>query len=137
VLADADLLEPARVLRRRMGGAMRQAGVLAAAALFALRHNIQRLAEDHARARRLADAVADVAPGSVRPTDVETNIVIVDLASTSLDAATVAARCRADGVLVSAFGPRLVRLVTHLDVDDAGIDRAVAALRRILSGRRD
>jgi threonine aldolase len=137
LLADAQLLAPARALRRRLGGGMRQVGILAAAGLFALRHNIRRLADDHARARRLADAIEEVAPETVKTADVETNIVIVDLARTALDSATVAAQCREDGVLVSAFGPRHVRLVTHLDVDDAGIDRALATLRRILSGRRE
>jgi len=132
VLADAELLAPARVLRRRLGGGMRQAGILAAAGLYALRHNIDRLADDHARAARLAEALADISPGVVSPKDVETNIVIVDLSSKALDSATVAAQCRADGVLVSAFGPRHVRLVTHLDLDDADITRAIDALRRVL-----
>ena len=133
LLADGERLETARALRRRLGGGMRQAGILAAAGLYALRHNIERLADDHARARRIADAVAEVAPHSITPSDVETNIVLVDLSSHPVDAATVAAQCRADGVLVSAFGPQLVRLVTHLDVDDAGAARAIASLRGILS----
>ena len=130
LLADADLLPAARALRRRLGGGMRQAGILAAAGLFAVRHNLSRLADDHARARRLSEAIADTAPGTVKVSDVETNIVLVDLSRTDLDSAGVAEQCRADGVLVSAFGPRHVRLVTHLDVDDAGIDRAIASLRR-------
>jgi len=134
VMRDADRLAQARLIRRRLGGGMRQAGVLAAAGDFALTHNLDRLADDHARARRLADAVADVADGLVDVADVETNIVVVELAGTPLDSATVAASCRADGVLVSAFGPRRVRLVTHLDVDDAAIDRAIEVIRRALAG---
>ena len=134
VMRDADRLAQARLIRRRLGGGMRQAGVLAAAGDFALTHNLDRLADDHARARRLADAVADVAEGLVDLADVETNIVVVELAGTPLDSATVAASCRADGVLVSAFGPRRVRLVTHLDVDDAAIDRAIEVIRRALAG---
>ena len=134
VMRDADRLAQARLIRRRLGGGMRQAGVLAAAGDFALTHNLDRLADDHARARRLADAVADVADGLVDVADVETNIVVVELAGTPLDSATVAARCRADGVLVSAFGPRRVRLVTHLDVDDAAVDRAIEVIRRALAG---
>ena len=134
VMRDAEQLAQARLIRRRLGGGMRQAGVLAAAALHALDHHLARLADDHARARRLAEAVADVADGLVDVTDVETNIVVVELSGTPLDSATVAASCRADGVLVSAFGPRRIRLVTHLDVDDAAIDRAIAVIRRALAG---
>ena len=112
---------------------MRQAGVLAAAGRFALEHNLERLADDHRRARRIADAVAERLPVAVRTQDVETNIVPLDLSQSTMDAATLAAACRADGVLVSVVGPRRVRLVTHLDVDDAGIDRAIEALGRALS----
>jgi threonine aldolase len=133
VMADAELAGLARAIRRRLGGGMRQAGVLAAAGRYALRHNIERLAEDHARARRIAAALADVGTGLVDPAAVQTNIVPLDLSVTALDSAALSATCRADGVLVSAVGPRRVRLVTHLDVDDAGVDRAVDVLRRALS----
>ena len=133
LMCDEWMVSEAREIRRRLGGGMRQVGVLAAAGLFALRHNVARLAEDHARARRLAEAVAEVGDGLVDVGAVETNIVIVELAGTGLDSAGVAARCRADGVLVSAFGPRRVRLVTHLDVDDDGIDRAIPVICRVLS----
>ena len=133
VMRDEWMVDEARALRRRLGGGMRQAGVLAAAGIFALLHNVKRLAEDHERARALAEAVADVDTGLVDVAAVETNIVIVDLSGTELDSATVAARCRADGVLVSAFGPRRVRLVTHLDVDDEGVQRAIRVLRRVLA----
>jgi threonine aldolase len=129
VMADAEMAVAARAIRHRLGGNMRQAGVLAAAGLFALHHNLERLAEDHERARRLATTLADAAPGSVDPATVETNIVVVEVP----DAATFAADCRAAGVLVSAVGPRRIRLVTHLDVDDAGIDRAIDVVTRALS----
>ena len=135
VVRDEWMLGEAQVIRHRLGGAMRQVGVLAAAGIFALLHNVKRLADDHARARRLAEAVADVDADLVDVRAVETNIVIVELANTRLDAATVAARCRADGVLVSAVGPRRIRLVTHLDVDDEGVDRAIRVLRRVLTHR--
>jgi len=107
--------------------------VLAAAGLYALTHNIERLAEDHARAQTLATALAEVRPGLVDPKAVETNIVPLDLTVTTLDSATLAAHCRASGVLVSAVGPRRVRLVTHLDVDDEGITRALDVLRPVLA----
>jgi threonine aldolase len=133
VMADAAQAREARKIRHRLGGAMRQAGVLAAAGLYALHHNVERLAEDHARAQRLATALADVCEGLVDPAAVETNIVALDLTVTSLDSATLAAHCRAGGVLVSSVGPRRVRLVTHLDVDDTGIERALEVLRPALS----
>ena len=133
VMRDPDLVAPARAIRRRLGGAMRQAGVLAAAGSFALTHNVERLAEDHARARRLADALADAVPGLVDPAAVETNIVPLDLTVTGLDSARLAAQCRADGVHVSVVAPRRVRLVTHLDVDDAAIDRARDVVSRVLT----
>ena len=133
LVSDADRIPDARTIRRRLGGGMRQAGVLAAAGLYAIRHNIERLAEDHARARRLAEAVADVAPSVVTPALVETNIVTLDLTATPLDSAQLAADCRAEGVLVGASGAQRVRLVTNLDVDDAGVDRAVDVLRRLLT----
>jgi threonine aldolase len=133
VMADAGMAHDAREIRHRLGGAMRQAGVLAAAGLHALRHNMARLADDHARAQRLATALADVCDGLVDPSAVETNIVPLDLTVTTLDSATLAAQCRANGVLVSAVGPRRVRLVTHLDVDDAGVERALEVLRPALS----
>jgi threonine aldolase len=134
LMADASLEPTARAIRRRLGGGMRQAGVLAAAGLYALRHNMKRLVDDHARAQRLATSLAEAVPGIVDPASVETNIVPLDLAVTALDSATLAAHCRASGVLVSAVGPRRVRLVTHLDVDDAGIDRALDVLRPALAG---
>ncbi|HEU5034440.1 MAG TPA: GntG family PLP-dependent aldolase [Mycobacteriales bacterium] len=134
VMSDEAMAAEARSLRHRLGGAMRQAGVLAAAGLHALHHHVDRLAEDHARAQRLAAALAEAVPGLVDPAQVETNIVPLDVTVTALDSASLSAHCRADGVLVSAVGPRRVRLVTHLDVDDAGIARAIDVLTRALAG---
>ncbi|GAA1792595.1 aminotransferase class I/II-fold pyridoxal phosphate-dependent enzyme [Planosporangium flavigriseum] len=131
VVGSAEKIEKARWIRKRMGGGMRQAGVLAAAGQYALRHHITRLADDHARARRLASALAPF--GVVDAESVRTNIVPLDLTKAPVDALTVAAAARAAGVLVSVLGPRTVRLVTHLDVDDAGIDRAIEVLTRVLS----
>ncbi|HVU61954.1 MAG TPA: GntG family PLP-dependent aldolase [Mycobacteriales bacterium] len=128
LMRDASLAERARDVRHRLGGAMRQAGILAAAGLFAVRSNVKRLADDHARAQRLATAIAEVAPGVTDPAAVETNIVVLDLAKAPVDSAGLAQTCAADGVLVSGLAPRRVRLVTHLDVDDEGIDRALAVI---------
>jgi threonine aldolase len=133
VMKDAGRLEAARDLRHRLGGAMRQAGIIAAGGLYAIRHNVARLADDHERARRLADGIAEVAPGVVDPALVETNIVVLDLTTTALDAPALDAACQAEGVLVSSVAPRRVRLVTHLDVDDAGTDQALKVIREALT----
>jgi threonine aldolase len=124
VVASADAVAAARVLRRRLGGGMRQAGVLAAAGRYALDFHLDRLADDHARARSLAERIAVVAPATVDPVAVETNIVPLDLTPTAYDGAGLAAAARAECVLVSVVGPHRVRLVTHLDVDDADVTRA-------------
>ena len=133
LMADAAMMAEARAIRRRLGGGMRQAGILAAAGLFAVRNNIERLADDHARARRLAESLAGINAALVAPELVETNIVPVDLSAVGLEASAVAAACRADGVLVSVVGPRRMRLVTHLDVDDDEVDRATAVVSRVLA----
>lgn len=122
LVGSADLIDRARLVRKRLGGGMRQAGILAAAGLYALTHHVERLAEDHRRARRLAQRIG------VPPETVESNIVTVEVA----DAAGVVERARTRGVLVGAIGARLVRCVTHLDLDDAAIDRAAAVLGPLL-----
>jgi threonine aldolase len=132
LVADASRLDVARELRHQLGGAMRQAGIIAAGGLYALRHHVERLAEDHARARRLAEGLADVAAGLVDPAEVETNMVVLDLAAVGTDADTIAAACLGDGVMTSGVGPDRLRLVTHLDIDDAGIDRALEVIRKAL-----
>jgi threonine aldolase len=133
LVGSAAHIAEARVWRKRLGGGMRQVGVLAAACLYALDHHVERLVDDHERAQRLADTIADVAPYVVSPQHVDTNIVPLDLTDAPYDAAGLAAAARADGVLVSVLGPRRARLVTHLDVDDDGITRAGATLARLLS----
>jgi threonine aldolase len=120
----AERIAEARIWRKRYGGGMRQVGILAAAGLFALRNNVNRLAEDHTRARTLATELGS------DPALTETNIVIL----TVPDAAAVARAAGERGVLTSALGPRVLRLVTHLDVDDDGIDRAVEVLRPLVLG---
>jgi threonine aldolase len=117
-------VDRARLERKRMGGAMRQSGVLAAPGLLALRQNVERLADDHARARRLADAAVARWSGALDAERVRTNIVVF----AHPDAEKVIEHLAADGVLAVTLGPARVRLVTHLDVDDAGIDRACRSL---------
>lgn len=122
---EADVVDEARRERKRLGGAMRQAGVVAAAGLVALDAMVERLADDHRRARRLAAVVADRWPDAgCDPRMVRTNIVV--FAPPEADA--LVGRLRAEGVLAGTIAPGVVRLVTHADVDDAGIERAVTAL---------
>jgi len=120
----ADLIAAARDERQRLGGGMRQAGVIAAAGLVALDQMIDRLADDHARAARLAEAVAERWSGSIDPADVTTNMVIFEHA----DAGKLLAHLRAEGVLAGTIAPGVVRLVTHHDVDDDGVERACKAV---------
>src|SRR5581483_2194057 len=107
-------------------------GVLAAAGRYALHHHIDRLAEDHEHARQLAAGIADAAPGVVDPDTFETNMVMLELGEPMPDAARLSQACADDGVLVSSVAPRRVRLVTHLDIDSAGTDRALDVIRRAL-----
>ena len=127
----AETVGRARIWRKRLGGGMRQVGVLAAAGLHALDHHVDRLADDHRRARRLAEAVAEAAPGSVVPTEVDTNIVVVEDDS----APALVAACREEGVLVSLLDQRHLRLVTHLDVGDDEVERAASVLSAVLRQR--
>ena len=124
VVTDAARAAEARTLRKRLGGGMRQAGVLAAAGSYALEHQLDRLADDHRRAATIAERLG-VGP-------VQTNIVSVDLAGTRWDGPQLAAAARERGVLLSVVGPRRVRLVTHLDVDDAGARKAADVVAEIL-----
>jgi threonine aldolase len=125
-----DVIDEGREYRHRWGGAMRQAGVIAAAGVVALETMVERLAEDHVRARRLADALASRWPGSVDPTQVRTNIVCADLQRLPTD---VVARLEALGVRTGTLDPRTFRLVTHKDVDDQAIDAAIRAFDQLAS----
>jgi threonine aldolase len=119
-----DVIGEARLERKRLGGGMRQAGVLAAPGLLALHDMVGRLGEDHARARRLAEAVAARWPGSLAPASVRTNIVVF----AHDEPEKLLAHLEAHGVLAHAIAPRTMRLVTHHDVDDAGVARAMDVL---------
>jgi threonine aldolase len=126
-----DLMHRARVEKHRFGGAMRQAGIVAAAGLYALDHNVERLASDHARARRLAEGWA----AAGLPVDVElveTNFVQVDVASVGIDEHDALARIRTEGVLLSQTKPGILRAVTHLDIDDDDVEHALAAVPHAL-----
>ncbi|HET9498986.1 MAG TPA: threonine aldolase family protein [Marmoricola sp.] len=122
VLGTAGQVAEARVRRKRMGGGMRQVGILAAAGLHALDHHVERLADDHEHARLLAEACG------VDPDSVDTNIVVAEVP----DAAAVVVAAAEEGLLVSAVGPRALRLVTHLDVSTEQAKAAAVALARLL-----
>jgi threonine aldolase len=126
----AEVMERAWRVRRRMGGGMRQAGILAAAALHALHNHLPLLADDHRRARLLAERVGALPGLSAPPPD--TNIVMIDLEDPRLVPATLLARLEERGVRATQFGSRRLRAVTHMDVDDAAIERAAAAFEEVV-----
>ncbi|CEJ11409.1 L-allo-threonine aldolase [bacterium YEK0313] len=119
--------------KQRLGGAMRQAGILAAAGLYALDHHVARLAEDHAHARRLAEGLAALPGLALDPATVDTNIVIFDIAGTGWRADQLVAAAAARQVGLGAFGPTTVRAVTHLDVSGTDIETALAVIGAILA----
>jgi threonine aldolase len=121
VVGSHEAVAEARIWRKRMGGGMRQIGILAAAGLYALDHHVERLADDHEHARLIAEACG------VDPASVDTNIVVFDRP----DAAAFVAAAAEEGVRIATVGPRAVRLVTHLDVSRADAERAAAVLGRV------
>ncbi len=128
-----EYIQKAHRLRKMLGGGMRQVGVLAAAGLVALEQMTGRLAEDHARAARLADGLSQIPGVRLNPSRPSTNMVFLDLeAPISLTAAEAAERLKARGVQTGVVGPRRFRLVTHYWIDDAAVEQAVAAFREIL-----
>jgi threonine aldolase len=130
-----DLIEAARRHRRAFGGSMRQAGVIAAAALFALEHHIERLADDHKHAKLLGDAVAECAPLELWPKKIDTNIVIFRVEPSWGTAKEFVAAARERGVLVLAVAPQVVRAVTHLDVSRTDIERAGNVIQEIAASK--
>jgi threonine aldolase len=126
-----DIARAARA-RRMFGGAMRQSGILAAAGLWALDHNLARLAEDHANARLLAERLAGLRGVSLDLATVQSNIVIFRMAEGAPDAPTIVARAQEMGVLVSAFAARTVRAVTHLDVSREQCRQAADLLAQVI-----
>jgi len=133
IAGSRDFIAEAWRCKQQMGGAMRQAGIIAAGGVFALRHHVKRLADDHANAKRLAEGLAALPGIKLDPATVETNLVFFDLTG-SLDASTAVERMLAHGVRMGALGPRTIRAVTHLDVSAHGIERALDAARRVFGG---
>ena len=129
--AKADMQRAVRI-RRMFGGALRQAGILAAAGLYALDHNIDRLAEDHANAKLIAGRICDLPGVKLDLTTVQTNIIVFTLDESAPDAAQIALRAKEHGVLLSVFGRKKLRAVTHLDVSTRDCTRAADALVKAL-----
>ena len=132
LVGSASFVREGRRLRKRLGGGMRQAGILAAGALYALEHHVARLVEDHLHARALATGLASLKGVTVDVSRVETNMVYVDV---PLPAAEAVTALRAEGILGNAVGPKTLRFVCHLDVGEADVQRAVAAVGRLVASR--
>jgi threonine aldolase len=129
LVGSRELIDEAWRYKQMMGGALRQSGILAAACLHALDHHVERLADDHENARLLADAIAELPGVELDPAGVETNIVVFGHS----DARWLAEQLVQHGVLVGALAPHVGRAVAHMDVDRAGIERAIAAFRAVLA----
>jgi threonine aldolase len=129
LVSSREVIDEAWRFKQMMGGALRQSGILAAGCLYALDHNVERLAEDHAHARLLAEAIAPLPNVTLDVSRVETNIVVLETS----DARWLVGQLAEHGVLVGALSPHVVRAVTHLDVDRAGIERAIEAFQAVLS----
>ena len=132
LVSDNDAIYRAWRGRKMMGGAMRQAGILAAAGIYALDNHVDRLAEDHAHAKILANAIAETDGLEINPDHVESNIVIFDVTKPGLTAVDLAGRLKEHGVLVLDFGPQSIRAVTSLEVDRSGIDQAVNTIKKVM-----
>ncbi|MFZ1948066.1 MAG: low-specificity L-threonine aldolase [bacterium] len=128
---DPDFILVARRYRKLLGGGMRQAGIIAAAGIYALKHNIARLADDHRRARVLAEAVAAIPSLTVDLDSVQTNIVVIDVSGTGRSVDQCVLLLEQRGVRVVPFGRTRIRAVTHLDVDDVDVDRAVSVFEQV------
>ncbi len=129
-------IEDARLIRKMLGGGMRQAGVLAAAGLLALEEGRKRLGEDHANAKFLAQGLADIPGIAIDPKKVVSNILFFDVAGTGLASYEISRRLAAQNVLANGASPTSIRMVTHRDVDRAGCERALRVLREVATAAR-
>jgi threonine aldolase len=132
ILGQRDFIEEAKSWRKRLGGGMRQVGILAAAGMLALEESPKLLPEDHANAKRLAEGVAELRGISIDPETVQTNIVIFDVADTGKTTAQISQSLREHGILANGINPREMRMVTHYDVDRDKIEKTLIALRNLL-----
>jgi threonine aldolase len=134
VVGDGDFIEQARRNRKLLGGGMRQVGIIAAAGIYALENNIGRLADDSRRTRKLAESISGIHGISVDLDTVQTNIIVVDLAKSRLSRDEAIIHLEREGVLVVPFGRTTIRAVTHLDIDDDDVDRAIQIFEKVFTG---
>jgi len=132
LVGSKEFFEEARLVRKMLGGGMRQAGVLAAAGIIALEEGPKRLHSDHANAKFLAEGLAEIPGIKIDPAKVATNILFLDVSGTGLSSFEISKRLAAQGVLANGVTPETMRMVTHLDVDRAGCERALHVLREIV-----
>lgn len=132
VAGTREAIDEGRLLRKRLGGGMRQVGVLAAAGLIALEESPKRLGEDHDNARMLAEELAGIPGITVDPAAVETNIVIFDVGGTGVASSVISRELKERGVLINGISPTVMRAVTHYDVDRAGCRKAIEVLQQVL-----
>ena len=128
----AEFIEEAWLWKQRLGGSMRQSGVLAAAGIYAMDNNVGRLIEDHANARLFAELAADIPGIEIDVASVETNILFLDVSGTGIPAPEISDKLLAEGICMGAMGPEKMRAVTNLDVDRAGVEDAADVLQHIL-----
>jgi len=136
LVGNKEFIEEARIVRKMLGGGMRQAGVLAAAGLIALEESPKRLHIDHANAKFLAKELAQISGIKIDPAKVVTNILFFDVSGTGLTGYEISKLLEAHGVLANATNAQSIRMVTHLDVDRAGCERALHVLREVVAPRR-
>ncbi len=132
LVGSREFIERARRVRKMFGGGMRQVGILAAAALYALEHNRERLLEDHGNAKKLAAGLANLSGVRIDHESVQTNIVMIDLSQTRLGAAATVAALRQEGVWVVPFGTHVLRAVTHLEISANDIEYVLSAFQKVL-----
>ena len=130
---DKAFIKKARRYRKLLGGGMRQVGIIASAGIYALENNVGRLGDDHRRARHLAEAVSRMPGLSIDLESVQTNIVVIDFAESGISAEDGTNMLEKHGVLVIPFGGTTVRAVTHLDIDDEDIEKAISAFDKVFA----
>jgi threonine aldolase len=135
IVGSKEFVERARIYRKMFGGGMRQVGMLAAAGLIALEKSPQRLHEDHAKARRLAEGIAQIPGLKIKPASVRSNIVIFDCTASGRNAVELCDALHAKGVWAQDTALYSVRMVTHWNVDGEGIERALTELKRVVAGK--
>ncbi len=131
LVGSKDLIEEAHRWRKRLGGGMRQAGIIAAGALYGLNNHRERLVDDHRRAKRLAQGLSEIEGLGVDVERIDTNIILVDISKLGIDSEKFAETVGEQGLFMTNAGPKEVRFVTHLDVDDDDIERAIEIVRNL------